>query len=91
MLKNPPSTAAPQPRTSNTEPTIGTPESNEEFAIRQILLGAVLLSKIAERLDRKQLQIADARRLCISISFVKAALRELEFGTELTAIGVVRS
>lgn len=92
MLQNPstPTEACPRKNPQSPEPPyIGPGETtkrrakteDEDHAVTQLDLGASLLTQIARRLTDDQLEIRDARRLCISISFIKAALRELEFAT----------
>jgi hypothetical protein len=54
---------------------------DEDCVITKLEIQAGLLTQIARRLSAQQLEIEDARRICIATSFITQALRELERGT----------
>jgi len=54
---------------------------DEDHVITKLEIQAGLLTQIARRLSTQQLEIEDARRICIAASFITQALRELERGT----------
>lgn len=55
---------------------------DEESAVMSVVLLGRLIDSIGDRLLRNQLQIKDARRFVIAISFLNSAVRELEHGTQ---------
>ena len=58
--------------------------SDEKHALNKLTERIELISRIAERAQRGELEIKDARRLCVALSFLAAIELELAHALKIT-------